>query len=86
MDKPLSLNPRVRFRKIADNGVLVHMDDGRVIVVNEVGHAICEMLEKPVSRGDIVDSLTTLFDVEAEQAEADVSAFIEQMEAENALA
>jgi hypothetical protein len=75
----ISLKSRVRHREVGEDGVLVDLDSGRVIVVNEVGHYIVQMLEQPMSREVLVASLVAEFDVSAEQAEADIDTFLDEL-------
>jgi len=57
----------------------VHLDSGRVIVVNEVGHYIVQKLEQPMSRKALVAALVEEFEVSAEQAEADIDTFLNEL-------
>lgn len=75
----LTLTSRVRHRAVGEDGVLVHLDSGRVIVVNEIGHFIVQRLERPMSRNELVTSLVAEFDVSAEQAEADLDLFLGEL-------
>ena len=75
----ISLISRVRHRAVGEDGVLVHLDSGRVIVVNEVGHYIVQMLEHPMSRKALVASLIAEFDVSAQQAEMDIDLFLVEL-------
>ena len=69
----------MRHRAVGEDGVLVHLDSGRVIVVNEVGHYIVQMLEQPMSRKALVAALVNEFDVSAEQAETDIDTFLNEL-------
>ena len=71
--------PRVRHRAVGEDGVMVHLDSGRVIVVSEVGHYIVQLLDQPMSRKALVASLVAEFDVSAEQAEADLDLFLGEL-------
>jgi hypothetical protein len=73
------LIPRVRHRAVGDDGVMVHLDSGRVIVVNEIGHYIVQLLDQPMSRKALVASLVAEFDVSAEQAEVDLDLFLGEL-------
>ena len=64
---------------MGEDGVLVHLDSGRVIVVNEVGHYIVQLLDQPMSRKALVASLVAEFDVSAEQAEVDLDLFLGEL-------
>jgi len=75
----ISLIPRVRHRAVGEDGVLVHLDSGRVIVVNEVGQYIVQLLDQPMSRKALAASLVAEFDVSAKQAEADLDLFLGEL-------
>ena len=75
----LSLNPRVRFRSLGDEGVIVQIDTGRIIVVNQVGVRILECLSEQVEAGYLVATITEEFDVTAEQAEVDIVDFLNSL-------
>ena len=75
----ISLIPRVRHRAVGEDGVMVHLDSGRVIVVNEVGHYIVRLLDQPISRKALAASLLAEFDVSAEQAEVDIDLFLDEI-------
>ena len=75
----ISLIPRVRHRAVGEDGVLVHLDSGRVIVVNEVGQYIVQLLDQPMSRKALVACLLAEFDVSAEQAEVDIDLFLGEL-------
>jgi hypothetical protein len=75
----ISLIPRVRHRAVGEEGVLVHLDSGRVIVVNEVGHYIVQQLDQPMRREALVAALVAEFEVSAEQAEADLDLFLGEL-------
>ncbi len=81
----LSLNDRIRHRAVGDEGVLVHLESGRAIVVNEVGLHIINQLRSPVSRDILVDSITRQFDVSIDQAGEDLDRYLAELEQENVL-
>jgi len=87
-DKKLSLSPRVRHRMIGSQGVLVHMEQGRVMVINEVGMRIVEIMQDssgPVTLKQLTTEITQEYDVGESQVSKDVMLFIEQMSQERAL-
>ena len=81
----LRLNPRVRFRAVGKEGVMVHMDSGRVIVVSEVGLFLLPLLKESVHREELTAALVKEFDVAQGQATADLDAFIDQLDQEKIL-
>lgn len=83
---PLVLKPRVRHRAVGDEGVVVHLDNGRVLVVNDVGLRIVELLGSPISRADLSARLADEFEVTMDRAEADLNRFLEQLDTEQVIA
>lgn len=85
-DSVVRLSSRVRHRAVGDEGVLVHLERGQVLVVNELGMFIVQQLEQaPTTAGNLADAVAAGFDVEAEQARNDVSAFLDRLLAEGAI-
>ncbi len=82
----IRLSSRVRSRGVGDEGVLVHLESGRVLVVNEVGQHIVEAIgRRAMTVDELSDAVASAFDVDASQARADVMAFLDQLRAENAV-
>ena len=84
-DTVLSINPRVRFRAVGDEGVLVHLDSGRVIVVNDVGLFLVEQLQQAQSSKQLCQAIVESFDVSPEQAQQDLDEYLAAMDAEHML-
>ncbi len=81
----IGLSSRMRHRAVGDDGVLVHLDNGRVIVVNEVGLHIVQQLATPQTKQALIDSISTHFDVDVEQAEADLELYLAELDKEQVL-
>ncbi len=81
----ISVVPRVRFRAVAGEGVLVHLDSGRVIVVNDVGLHILKMLETPITRQNLATSIMSEFDVSCDQANTDLDLYLDELNKEEVL-
>lgn len=84
-DKFVQLDSRVRYRAVGDEGVLVHLDSGRVIVINEVGLHLVQLLERPVTPEALTQSVAQSFAVSPDQARADIATYLEAMAAEQLL-
>ncbi len=85
-DTGLALSPRVRFRAVGNEGVLVHIESGRVIVLNDTGLHVVRLLDQGArTRSELADSLSAQFEVEAADAAADVAAFLAVLDAEQVL-
>ena len=84
-NEKIALSSRLRHRAVGDDGVLVHLDNGRVIVVNEVGLHIVQQLASPKTKHDLTESITTTFDVDTAQVEADLDLYLAELEKEQVL-
>ncbi len=80
-----SLHPQVRYRQVADEGVLVHLARGRVLVLNAVGLHIVQTLRQPQTRETLMRSILEHFAVEEAQAAADLDAYLRALEREEVL-
>ena len=82
----LQLSRRVRFRDVAGQGVLVHLEEGRVLVVNEVGLFLVQALHRQaMTESELAEVVAQAFEVDAARAKSDVAAFLEQLRGEKAL-
>ena len=84
-NETFSLHPQVRYRQVADEGVLVHLARGRVLVLNAVGLHIVQTLQQPQTRETLVRSILDRFAVEEAQASADLDAYLQALEQEEVL-
>ena len=82
----LCLSAQVRHRAVGEDGVLVHLQNGRVIVVNEVGLYIVQLLQQPTTTAAITESISAEFDVSLQQAESDMTNFLAELDQESILA
>ena len=81
-NEQITLACRLRHRAVGGDGVLVHLDSGRIIVVNEVGLHIVQQLATPKTRQQLIESITSTFDVNKEQAETDLALYIAELDKE----
>jgi hypothetical protein len=84
-DQLVGLKPRIRFRALGEEGVMINMESGRVIVLNEVGLKIVQALEKPKTRCQLVEIVTKEYEVAERQAEIDLEKFLANMTVEQVL-
>ena len=78
----ISLNTRVRFRELGEEGVVVQMDSGRVVVVNQVGLRIIQLLSDSRSMDELVTTIHTEFEVTRENAHEDIVVFLDDLDDE----
>ncbi len=79
----LRLTSALRYREVGDDGVLVHLENGRVIVVNPVGLFLVQMLDKQATRKEMIQAIADEYAIAADQAEADVDVFLLELDAED---
>ncbi|MFT5137257.1 MAG: hypothetical protein ACI9XU_000562 [Arenicella sp.] len=79
----LCLSAQVRHRAVGADGVLVHLQNGRVVVVNEVGLYIVQLLQKPITKGALCESISSEFDATPQQAESDLTKFLSELDRES---
>ena len=84
-NETFSLHPQVRYRQVAEEGVLVHLARGRVLVLNAVGLHIVQTLQHPQTRAALVQSILDQFAAEKAQASADLDAYLQALEQEEVL-
>ncbi|WP_422055912.1 PqqD family protein [Sphingomonas sp.] len=63
---------------VSDEILMLNIERGEYVGLNETGAVIWELLETPQTIEQLVASLLTRFEVDAVQATAEVNAFIEQ--------
>lgn len=85
-DDMIGLSTKTRFRAVGEEGVLVHLESARVLVVNEVGlHLVGELGRGATTVDRLAQSVVSRFEVEFEQARRDVGDFLEQLRNEQAV-
>ena len=83
-------NPQVVARRIGDETILVPTGRGIVdhqclFTLNETGSFLWERLAEPRSFGELAAALVDEFDVTPQQAEADLTRFLNDLEAERCI-
>jgi Coenzyme PQQ synthesis protein D (PqqD) len=82
----IALTPRLRYRAVGNEGVLVHLDTARVIVVNQVGLHIVQSLQQPMTRRALVEQIVSEFQVGVPEAERDLEYYLQELAAQEMLA
>ena len=82
----VGLSSRVRFRAVGEEGVVVHVESGRVVVLNATGlHVVKQLEQGSRTPAQLADSLAAEFAVEPADAAADVAAFLAELDADRIL-
>lgn len=85
-EERIGLVSRVRYRAVGEEGVLVHLASGRVVVVNEVGLYIVRLLsDAPRTKAGLAAEIAREFEVSAERAAADLEQYLAELDAEQVL-
>lgn len=85
-DVAVRLARRVRYRAVAGEGVLVHLERGQVMVVTEVGLRVVELLHQgPRTVPELVASILSEFEVDEDTARRDLELFLGQLRGEQVL-
>lgn len=85
-NETVRLSRRVRFRSVAEEGVMVHLGRGQVLVVNQVGVCVVNALAKgPTTVTELAAAVTAAYGIDAQRAHQDVAAFLDQLLAEEAI-
>ena len=79
MGEVLTRNNEMLWKLIEDKVVLLDMDEGRAITLNEVGSHIWTSLEKEKTNDELVQDVTSDFDIGEDTARKDTNAFLDDM-------
>ncbi|MEM6702125.1 MAG: PqqD family protein [Acidobacteriota bacterium] len=69
----------VRFRVVGDEAIVIRQRAAEVLVLNEVGARILQLLEGEPNLDELVDSLAQEFEAERSQLQADAVAFVAEL-------
>ena len=79
MAEILMRNNDILWKLIEDKVVLLDMDEGRAIILNDVGSHIWMALEKQKTQEELVHEVTTAFDIDEDVAKKDTRSFLDEM-------
>jgi hypothetical protein len=82
MIDPASLfktRPDARYRNIGGEGIVVRQAAGEVLVLNEVGVRVLDLVASGKTAGDIVSALAAEYDVDLPTLERDVPGYIQEL-------
>ena len=79
-EQRLKLSDNVLMQKVADEAVLLDLDSQSYFGLDPVGTVIWEGISQNKTETEIVEMITTEFEVDAEVAQRDLRAFIEKLQ------
>lgn len=80
-----TLHPQVAMQKVDGSAVIVLADSGEVLVFNETGTRILEMIDGKRNVSEVASLIESEYEVSAEEARQDLEAFLQTLVAANAL-
>ena len=76
----LALDPRVRFRRFENDGIVIHQKTAEAIVVSEVATRLLEMADGTRTLRECAETIQSEFDAPAEVIERDLIQFAQELE------
>ena len=83
----MDTNKVIRMRKnlnvtdLAGEKVMIDFETGKYFLIKGVGNDIWDMLQEEITPNQIIEKLLSEYDVEREECETSVMAFLEKMKA-----
>jgi hypothetical protein len=75
----LALDPRARFRRFENDGIVIHQKTAEAIVVSEVGTRLLEMTNGTRTLAECVGAIQSEFDAPADVIERDLVQFAREL-------
>lgn len=76
-------NSTIQFQMIDHQAVLVMPVEGKVKVLNQVGAFIWDKIDGILSLSDLIELISTTFDIQPEQAAIDLNEFLQELKQKN---
>jgi hypothetical protein len=71
--------------ELGNEMVMMDIESGNYIGLNETGRAIWEMIEEPVKVDDLIKQLTTKYEISYEECSADTLEYLNKMDEQRIL-
>jgi hypothetical protein len=78
-------NPKLIANQMDGEIVMMSIDNGEYYGLDEVGSRIWELMEQPVSLGELINSLVTEFEVSRDECFQDTMEFLDDLFAKDLL-
>jgi hypothetical protein len=76
----LALDPRVRFRRFENDGIVIHQKTAEAIVVSDVATRLLEMTDGTRTLQECADAIGAEFDAPSDVIENDIIRFASELE------
>lgn len=78
-DSVWEINPRVRFRRMFDEAVLIHQEHAEALVLNETAVSFLELCDGQKTLGQIAHLLMDKYDTTYEKLSSDLAHFLNEL-------
>ncbi len=68
-----------RYRNIGDEGIVIRQTAGEVLVLNEIGVRVLDLLEVALPVSGLLDALDAEYDIDRGTMEQDVLAYLQEL-------
>ncbi len=72
-------NPEVVFRRLEDEGVLVHLGTNRIYSLNRTGARLWELVAAGHGRSEVKEEMLSEFDVTEQQLEREIETLVSSL-------
>ena len=69
----------IKYRKIGDEGIAVRQRAGEVVVLNEIGHLVLELLDGARLVHQMVDAIAERYDSDVDTIRRDLYLYLEEL-------
>ena len=73
------LDEQVRYRRLFDEGVLIHQQKAEALVLNDTAIAFLELCDGQQSTGDIINEMASQYEVGHKELAKDLQDFIKEL-------
>ena len=80
LDQILERNPDLIHANIDDETMLMSLTNGEYYGMNKVGSAIWELLENSISVAELIEKLSTMYEISVQQCEQDITPFLSNLQ------
>lgn len=80
LPESIKLHPDVRFRAVPPEGVLVNQRNAEVLVVNDLGLRVVELLQGTCSHRQVLQELQKEYDASPTTIATDVDSFLKDLQ------
>lgn len=78
-DVKVKLIKNINVTELAGEKVMIDFETGKYFMIKGVGNDIWDMIQTPVSVGEIIEKLLAEYDVSEEECSASVCTFLEKL-------